>query len=112
MPLIYKPEKAKKPNKKYNPKIDDLNHDAVYNTTTWRSLRIAYLQAHPLCERCLKVKKIVLATQVHHKIHLADAISFKDKQIIGFDWNNLESLCFLCHKIEHLKPTFDYDQHG
>ncbi len=103
MPWINLPEKKKRVDKRliHSSKKDNLNHSAVYNTSIWKELRIEYLKEHPTCERCLKNDKITLAIDVHHIIPISAGKTKKDKQIIGFDWNNLMALCKDCHKEIH-----------
>lgn len=106
MPTIHLPPKKKYKREKTESKRDNLNHKSVYNTTTWRGLRIEYLKEHPLCEVCLEKEKITAAIDVHHKIPISEGTSMKDKQALGFDWNNLQTVCKQCHKEQHLKKTF------
>jgi 5-methylcytosine-specific restriction protein A len=61
---------------------------AQYHTQAWRALRAAKLATHPLCERCKP--RVTAATQVHHKRDIRDGGEL-------LDFNNLESLCLLCH---------------
>lgn len=50
MPEINRPKKKRNYQKNWrNSEIAK-----IYNTTTWRNLRKAYLMKHPLCENCLK----------------------------------------------------------
>lgn len=102
MPTIYLPPKKKyKRVYKKSEKKDNLNHSAVYNTTTWRTLRIEKLKRDPLCEDCLKKDKIRSASEVHHVIKLSKGKTKKEKQAIGFNVKNLRSLCNECHKEVH-----------
>jgi 5-methylcytosine-specific restriction protein A len=103
MPLLNRPKKQEK--REYtSSKRDNANHHAVYNTGTWRKLRLWYLSEHPLCERCLKEKgKIQSAIDVHHKIEIDKGHTLMEKRTLGFDVENLESLCKDCHKEEHKK---------
>jgi 5-methylcytosine-specific restriction enzyme A len=102
MPTINLPDKKileyKKPNtsKKYN----DI-HKAIYNTTTWKNLRLEYLIARPLCEICIKKGIIESAIDVHHKTPISQGNDIVEKRTLGFDWNNLQSVCKECHKKEH-----------
>lgn len=57
----------------------------------WQKLREAYLAAHPLCEVCLEVDRVEVATVVDHKTpHEGDPA-------LLFDWDNLQSLSKTCH---------------
>lgn len=63
--------------------------------SAWRKIRGQYIKAHPLCEECLKDGRAVPATEVHHRLPLAD----------GGDNSpaNLEALCKHCHSKIHAK---------
>lgn len=57
----------------------------------WRKARMAYLQAHPLCVKCLEEGIPTSATVVDHIIpHRGNYKLFWDK-------NNWQSLCKRCH---------------
>ena len=84
-------------------KRDNVVHNLVYNTTTWRLLRMEKLRNNPLCERCEAMGKIVSAVEVHHIVPISEGVTDQDKQAIGFDYYNLMSLCKECHKIIHNK---------
>ena len=56
----------------------------------WRKIRELYIQAHPLCENCLKENKLVPAKEVHHIIPVNRGGSH------SFD--NLMALCHSCHE--------------
>jgi 5-methylcytosine-specific restriction protein A len=58
---------------------------------SWRKVRNYHLLGKPLCEDCLKENRYESATDVHHKIKLADRPDLRD------DPNNLMSLCHSCH---------------
>ena len=78
---------------------------AFYKGKRWQECRRAYLQAHPLCERCLaKVpEEIVPAKYVHHLTEL-NAENVNDARIAyGFD--NLQALCFDCHEELHQRKV-------
>jgi 5-methylcytosine-specific restriction endonuclease McrA len=84
--------------KKNSSKQNCLNHIAVYNTRTWKELRLYFLAENPLCEICKKLEKITLAQEVHHKIPISTGKTKEEKQQLGFDINNLQALCTECHK--------------
>lgn len=98
MPTIQKLKK--KPNYQKHNKSKEI-YDTVYNTTTWRNLRRAHLMEHPLCEECLASGRIRTATQVHHIKEISRANSILEMQDIGFNPNNLQSLCDECHQKKH-----------
>ena len=56
---------------------------------TWRKVRERFLQAHPLCEMCLKQGRATPATEVHHILPLGRGGSNHE--------SNLSSLCKRCH---------------
>jgi 5-methylcytosine-specific restriction protein A len=60
-----------------------------YDTPEWKRLRRAYLDEHPVCERCPAP-----AAQVHHRDHA------KHGDPSFFAWANLEALCLPCHRSE------------
>ena len=96
MPTIFLNPK-KKYKRIYTDKRDNLNHSSVYNTSTWKELRITYLKENPLCEKC-KAKGIVrLAEDVHHIYPISKGYTVNEKQMIGFDSTNLLALCKACH---------------
>lgn len=59
------------------------------------------MSEHPLCERCLKKGIATAAEHVHHIIELNES-NYKDP-LISLNPENLEALCFECHREEH-KP--------
>ena len=70
-----------------------------YDTKKWKRLRELYLDEHPVCERCLAAGLVSVAEHVHHKIELTEE-NVKDPNI-SLNPNNLEALCFDCHRREH-----------
>ena len=68
----------------------------------WREIRDAYLQSHPVCERCRERK----ADVVHHIVRKQDGGS--DDPI------NLQALCSLCHNQVHAgaKELFGRSREG
>ena len=59
----------------------------------WKRIRDRYMNAHPLCERCLKEGRYVKAEQVHHIKPLAEGGNHNEE--------NLMSLCTACHAKIH-----------
>lgn len=57
----------------------------------WHKVRNAKLSDNPLCERCDKKGRVVVAVLVHHK----------DRNPRNNTDSNLESLCAACHEDEH-----------
>lgn len=105
MPLINKPILKDKKKRKYSNKHDIINNKYVYNTRTWRLLRITYLSNNPLCSRCLAKGKIKSAVEVHHIIPISSTDNIQEKKALGFNYKNLKSLCKECHKEIH-NPVF------
>lgn len=55
----------------------------------WRRIRNRYIQAHPLCEACLKHGRMTPSTEVHHILPLEKGGTH--------DEDNLMALCKPCH---------------
>lgn len=55
----------------------------------WRKIRNKYIQAHPLCEQCLKEERLKTAEEVHHIVPLRRGGTHAD--------DNLMALCKSCH---------------
>ena len=55
----------------------------------WRKVRARFLQAHPLCEECLKQGRTTPATEVHHILPLSRGGTHAE--------HNLKPLCHRCH---------------
>ena len=73
----------------------------IYNSKEWKSLRRAYFQKNPLCERCLAMGKITAGQHVHH---ITSFMMYDDKlqrMQCAMDWNNLMTVCVDCHEILH-----------
>ncbi len=100
MPTIFLNKKKYVKVKETN-KRDNLNHKAVYNTRTWRKIRLQYLMENPLCVECMKEDKITSAVEVHHIIPISTVDTIAEKRKLGFDWKNLKGLCDEHHKEEH-----------
>lgn len=93
MPTINLPKK-----RKYKKRIKKNDaHRYVYNTRMWKNIRLTHLLENPLCENCKKNNKLTLATEVHHIYEISNGKTIQEKQQIGFDTNNLMSLCNECH---------------
>ena len=92
---------TKKKERNYNVNTTDNRklRQSFYNTTEWRKLRETYIKQNPICEECLNNGKVTPATSVHHKIS-----PFKNgngNKELFLDYNNLMSVCHLCHSIIH-----------
>lgn len=66
------------------------SHKRGYDSQ-WAKVRLAYLEAQPLCERCKDKGLTVVAVHVHHKRKLRDSPELKG------EWSNLQALCPSCH---------------
>jgi 5-methylcytosine-specific restriction protein A len=104
MPILKK-NRTSRPRHRETDKKNNANHKAVYNTNTWRLLRLQYLSNNPLCGRCLAKGKYISAIECHHIVPISTGKSLAEKQQIGFNPNNLEGLCEECHR-EHHKNNF------
>lgn len=62
-----------------------------YASDEWRSLRLAYIQQHPLCEDCLEQGTFTPSEHVHH------VIDRKKAPELALEWTNLRGLCVPCH---------------
>lgn len=98
MPYLNKAKRRKLPKNKYTVSAEV---SKIYNTKEWRNLRQAKLEANPLCENCLANDKVSPATEVHHKKFISSGDSFLAMQSLGYDYNNLLSLCSYCHHKFH-----------
>lgn len=84
--------KCKPPKQRYNNTIAERKR--VYNTTLWRKLRQSKLMTNPICEVC----KTNTAEDVHH---IKTFVNQNNWQDLAFDFNNLISVCRLCHNDIH-----------
>ena len=78
---------------------------SIYNTHSWRKLRLQQLREQPLCEYCLQNNTLTPATQVDHAIPVYE----KDDPLL-LDSTNLLSTCARCHQLitidqQHLNFT-------
>lgn len=73
----------------------------MYQRTEWQKLRVAYLQKHPICEKCEKEGKTTSAEHVHHiKSFMLENEEMKQLDLLQ-NWNNLMALCHQCHNKIH-----------
>jgi 5-methylcytosine-specific restriction protein A len=59
----------------------------------WRTWRLRFLQAHPLCIDCLDRDIVKAADQIHHILKVAE---HRDRQ---YDETNCMDLCESCHGV-------------
>lgn len=57
--------------------------------STWRKIRARFVAEHPLCEECLKQKRLTPTEEVHHILPLSHGGTH--------DASNLMALCKSCH---------------
>lgn len=90
-------ERAELERKKiYMPHVERGSWDELYHTPEWRTLRAEKLRQTPNCEICGEP-----ATEVHHKI------PHKGNRDIFLDWDNLQSICNKCHRLQTIKETHE-----
>lgn len=98
--------KRKENNKKFQTKKSWI-YKNIYNTSRWQKLRKAYLSENPLCEECIKNNKVTEGKHVHHITPISNGLTENEMIGLGFDWNNLQTLCEECHSKKHEKKI-DY----
>lgn len=74
--------------------------------TRWRKAKKKFLEANPLCVRCIQAGQLTKAVVVDHIIpHRGDMILFWDE-------SNWQSLCIKCHnrktRVEDQHPIYRY----
>ena len=86
----------------------DPKYQKLLNSKRWKQLRMAYLQEHPLCERCYREgieqmgkPYIRSAIDVHHNVPVESAHTIQEMEQLAYDWNNLQALCIPCHVKTH-----------
>lgn len=85
---------AKERNKQYEKYKRDKDTKRRYGRS-WKRIRDRYIKEHPLCEMCFAEGKAVEATEVHHKLHLAEGGTNEAA--------NLQALCKSCHNKVHAR---------
>jgi 5-methylcytosine-specific restriction enzyme A len=63
----------------------------LYGSIRWQKVRKLKLTITPMCERCVPITSLSVATEVHHKVPVLE------RPDLGLDLDNLESLCGPCH---------------
>ena len=82
----------------------DPKYQKLLNSKRWKQLRMAYLQKHPLCERCKREGLVRSAIDVHHVIPVESAHSIQEMEALCFNEvpeQRLEALCIPCHIKAH-----------
>lgn len=85
---LYCEEHQREENARYNKYERDPESNRRYGRA-WKRVRAVYIQAHPLCEECLKHGRITPAEEVHHILPLSRGGTN--------DASNLMALCKPCH---------------
>ena len=77
----------------------DKNYQRLLNSKRWKLIRVEYLRAHPLCERCQAEGYIRSAIDVHHITPVEWAKTEQEMERLAYnvDGNNLQALCIPCH---------------
>ena len=72
-------------------------YQRLLNDKRWKTLRVAYLRQHPLCEACQAEGFVRSAVDVHHRKPVESARTLADMERLAYDWHNLQALCVPCH---------------
>lgn len=96
MPTIEKNRKPKQLCYQSHGKADYIRK-YIYNTKTWRAMRMSKLMENPICECC----NSRLSTTVHHIYEISKGRDELEMQQLAFDYSNLQSLCEQCHIEKH-----------
>lgn len=95
MPTINKPKRQRSNEGKRKERMQ------IYNTARWRELRKVKLMSDPLCEMCLKEERTTPAEDIHHITSFMTVEDMTARKALAFDYNNLMSLCDVCHQRMH-----------
>jgi 5-methylcytosine-specific restriction protein A len=100
MPTINKLPRKPRNQREEKTTSREVRHQA-YRLTEWRKLRIIYLQAHPLCEKCQSEGRVKAAEDVHH-IKSPFFNGTYSRELL-LDEKNLMAVCKDCHAAIHGK---------
>ena len=75
----------------------DPRYQRLLNSKRWKELRVAMLQAHPLCQECEREGYVRAAIDCHHIRPISSAMSVQEMERLCFDPNNIQCLCIPCH---------------
>lgn len=87
------------------------SHEEVRSATArgygyrWQKARKRFLEAHPLCEECLKRGRYTEATDVDH------IIPHRGNKTLFWDESNWQSLCHRCHSQKTAKEDMNPEYH-
>lgn len=73
----------------------------IYSSTRWRKLRAAKLMQNPLCEICLANDKTTIGIDIHHIVSFVKIDDPLRRKDIAYDFDNLMTLCKICHQKLH-----------
>lgn len=79
----------------------DKRYYKLLNSPTWLELRRKKLTVDPLCENCKKKGIYRMAQEIHHIVPVESAKDYASMRILAYDYNNLMSLCSICHHEIH-----------
>lgn len=86
------------------------NYIKMIKSYRWQQLRARHIMSYPLCQRCLESGRTTAATEVHHIVPVETGITYDQMQQLMFDYDNLMSVCKLCHtKLHESLHSFDKD---
>ncbi len=81
----------------------DKDYVKLINSARWAKLRKKKINGNPACERCEEEGRLSLATEVHHVIPVEVGMTYEEKEVLMFDFNNLRALCHSCHVQTHIE---------
>ena len=75
----------------------DPRYQRLLNSKRWKELRVAMLQAHPLCQECEREGYVRSSIDCHHIRPISSAMSIQEMERLCFDPHNIQCLCIPCH---------------
>ena len=76
-------------------------YQSIYQDKRWKKLRDYKMKVNPLCEDHEAKGKLVPMKEVHHIIPFDNGKSPEEVESLAFDFDNIVSLCELCHEKRH-----------
>lgn len=73
----------------------------IYQSQRWQRLRKIKIASTPYCEMCYKEGRYISAEDVHHIKSFMDATNEIDENRLAYDYDNLMSVCKVCHQKIH-----------
>lgn len=80
--------------------------EKIYSSKDWKQLRQLQLMKEPLCRCCTLLNRVTAGECVHHIKTYINANSKAEMYSIGFDSNNLVTLCNKHHSMLHNLDEF------